>query len=297
MLLIALEYAILASTFTIAKKALSYSPPFFLIATRMLVAGFFLVATALFLRRVSWKKVCSDWHLFAQAGLFHAYLAFIPEFWALQHLTSAKTSIIYAITPFVAALLAHLLHGKRLSGRKWTAMGIGVLGLLPIIWTQMAPGELSALGRFSWPELVLLGAVVSACYAWFVVTDLMKRGHSLLTINGIAMGVGGLLSVPTSLLFEGAAWQQVTDWSGFVGWLSLLIVVAHGISYNLYGWLLKHYSIPFMTFCGFLCPLFSTIFGGIFLGETITWHHGAALVMITTGLTLFSRADGLKLWK
>ena len=113
MLLIALEYAILASTFTIAKKALSYSPPFFLIATRMLIAGFFLLAAAIFLGRVSWQKVRKDWFLFFQAALFHSYLAFIPEFWALQHLSSAKTSIMYAVTPFVATLLAHVLHGQR----------------------------------------------------------------------------------------------------------------------------------------------------------------------------------------
>ncbi|MGD1997324.1 MAG: DMT family transporter [Candidatus Dependentiae bacterium] len=297
MLLIALEYAILASTFTIAKKALSYSTPFFLIATRMLVAGFLLLATAVFLGRVSWRKVCSDWFLFLQAALFHCYLAFIPEFWALQHLSSAKTSIMYAVTPFVAALLAYALRGQRLSGRKWSAMAIGVAGLVPIIWMQLQPGEVSALGQVSWPELVLLGAVTSACYAWFVVTDLMKLGHSLLTINGIAMGVGGLLSVPTFLFAEGPAWLQVTDWHSFVGWLSLLILLAHGISYNLYGLLLTRYSIPFMTFCGFLCPLFSTVFGAYFLGEAITWHHGASLVIITAGLTLFARADGLKIAK
>lgn len=291
MLLIALEYAILASTFTLAKVALQYCPPCFLIATRMLVAGFFLLALSAYYRVLSWPMVRRAWWPLLQVSLFHAYLAFIPEFWALQYLSSAKTSIIYALTPFLAALFAYLLQGAVLGWQKFAAMGIAVVGLLPLIGAHGSPA--SSMLQISVPEVVLLGAVASACYAWFVITDLMAAGFSLLVINGIAFFVGGLLSVPTFLVVEGAAWQQVTDWSAFVAWLSVLIVMAHGISYNLYGWLLMRYSIPFMTLCGFLCPLMSTFFGACFLGEQITWHYCVSLVGITAGLLLFAHADGV----
>ena len=288
MLLIILEYAILAATFTIAKKALSFSPPFFLIMSRFLVAGFFLGLFSLLRTTIFWKKVWHDRWLFAGVGLFHAYLAFIPEFWALQYVTSAKTSIIYAMTPFVAALLSYFFYDERLKFRQWLGMCIGILGLMPLIVLQAEPTTLAQIFSLSAPEAVLFGAMMSACYAWFIITKLMRNGHSIIFINGVAMGLGGLLSIPTVLFAEPNALEMVSSWYDFSVWLGLLVIISHFVSYNLYSWLLQRYSITFMTFCGFMCPLFSTLFGAWFLGEVITWHYWVSLIGITTGLALFS---------
>lgn len=287
MLLIILEYAILAATFTLAKKALSFSPPFFLIMTRLLIAGFFLITYSVLRKRFNVQKMLEDKWLFASVGLFHAYLAFVPEFWALQFVTSAKTSIIYAATPFVAALLSYLFYRERLSSWQWVGMLVGTIGLIPLMVWKVEPGEWGGFLSLSLPELVLIGSMASACYAWFIIKKLMNRGHSVPLINGVAMGLGGLLCIPTVLYAEPHALMHVTSWSGFATWLSALIVLSHFASYNLYSWLLKRYSITFMTFCGFLCPLFSTLFGALFLGEVITWHYFASIAGITTGLALF----------
>lgn len=288
MLLIILEYAILAATFTLAKKALSFAPPFFLVMMRLLIAGFFLTMYAYFRNAVKWKKVQEDAWLFIAAGLFHSYFAFVPEFWALQFVTSAKTSIIYAATPFVAALFSYFFYSERLTGYQWLGMLVGTAGLAPLIIYKSEPTEWGGLLSLSVPELVLIGAMMSACFAWFIIKKLMKRGHSVAMINGAAMSIGGLLCIPTVLVAEPHAISLVSSWSGFIGWLSVLIILSHFISYNLYSWLLTQYSITFMTFCGFLCPLFSTLFGALFLGEHITWHYFASIFGITLGLVLFA---------
>jgi drug/metabolite transporter (DMT)-like permease len=87
---------------------------------------------------------------------------------------------------------------------------------------------------------------------------------------------------------EGRGWEAVQNWPEFLLWLGALIIVAHVISFNLYGWLLTRVSITLMMFCGFLCPIFSTLFGWLFLGETITWHAFVALAGLTCGLALFN---------
>jgi len=289
--LIVLEYAILASTFTIAKQALTYAPPFFLIAVRLLSAGTILTLFSFAMRSVDIKKVARDWHLFLQVALFHAYFAFIPEFWALQRISSIKTSIIYALTPFVAALLSFLFYKEVLSPKKWLGLIVGFVGLLPLVALQAAEHEITAFLFFSFEELVLLFAVCSASYAWFVIKKLMQKGNSLVFINGSAMLLGGVASAATALACEGYAWQQVAHWQPFVLSLTLLIILSHIISYNLYSYLLTRYSITFMTFCGFLCPLFSTLFGTMFLGEMVHWHHLAALGGVVVGLALFTH-DG-----
>lgn len=294
MLLIVLEYAILAATFTIAKQTLSFAPPFFLIMTRLMIAGSLLLLLSFLRGRLSWAHIWADRSLFFAAGLFHAFFAFVPEFWALQHMTSAKTSIIYGMTPFVAAILSYFLYAERLQARQWVGMVIGALGLVPLIVLQAEPAGLLSLWQISLPEFVLFGSMTSACYAWFVIKKLMGKGYSIPLINGVAMLLGGMMTVPTVLYAEPQALSQVGSWSSFAGWLSLLIILSHFVSYNLYSWLLTRYTITFMTFCGFLCPLFSTVFGAQFLGELITWHYIVALLCITLGLTVFTSAEAQK---
>jgi drug/metabolite transporter (DMT)-like permease len=59
----------------------------------------------------------------------------------------------------------------------------------------------------------------------------------------------------------------------------------------LYAWLFKHYSITLVTSAGFLCPIFGTFYGWFFLGEKITWHYFAALVLVAIGLAIFYKAE------
>jgi len=59
----------------------------------------------------------------------------------------------------------------------------------------------------------------------------------------------------------------------------------------MYGTLLRKYSITFLTFAGFLCPLFGTFFGWFFREETITWHYWVSLSAITAALFIFYREE------
>ncbi len=288
MLIIALEYLILAATFTIAKKVLSYSPYLFLLTTRFLVGGIFLVAFMQYLKKISWRLIWKDRWLFLAAGILHIYIAFLFEFWALQYLTSAKTALMYSISPFIAAGLSRLIYQEQLSAMQWAGICVGTLSLLPILSLQVA--GFSEFLYFSLPELVLCAAVVSACAAWFVVKKLMVRGHHLVTVNGIAMLIGAGLLFPTMAVMHPQAWREVSSWPSFIGWLAVLIILSQGISYNLYSWLLTRYSITFMTLCGFLCPLFSAGLGAVLLGEPISWHYWASLSGVAGGLVLFTRS-------
>ncbi|MFH1644083.1 MAG: DMT family transporter [bacterium] len=295
MFLVILEYLILASTFTIAKATLFYAKPFFIIGIRMTFAGILLLGFKYLTDKRSLTLYKSDWWLFLKASIFHIYLAFIPEFWALQYLTSAKTNLIYSATPFIAALLAYFIFAEKLTRQKTIGMFIGLLGLIPIFLTQTDPREGSMeLFSFSLPELVLLGAVFSATYAWFIIKKLLIKGYSLVVINGVSMFVGGIFSLLTSFIFEGVKTNPVFDFWPFLFWVLFLILMANIISYNLYAWLIKHYSITFVTFAGFLCPVFGAFLGWFFLGEHISWHYYFALLCIAIGLYVFYK-DEMKL--
>ncbi|MFC1894925.1 DMT family transporter [Candidatus Dependentiae bacterium] len=292
MILVVLLYAILASTFVIAKTALAYAKPFFLIGFRMIIAGMILLGYLLLFKKDKFFVSKKDYWLFLKVSLFHIYFAFIPEFWALQYVSSSKTNLIYSSTPFIAAILSYFLLSEKLALQKFIGMFIGILGLIPVLLTQTDIREAGMqFFSVSAPEIILFGAVLSAAYAWFIVKDLMGKGYSLLIINGIAMFIGGVLSLITSLFFEGVTVSPIFDFGPFLFWTLVLIFVANVVVYNYYAWLLQKYSITFVMSAGFLCPIFGAFYGWFFLGEQITWHYFVSLAFVMLGLHIFYRKE------
>jgi drug/metabolite transporter (DMT)-like permease len=140
----------------------------------------------------------------------------------------------------------------------------------------------------TFPELILLVAITSAAYAWFDIQALMNKGYSLIVINGLAMACGGIGALITSYAYEGWDPVPVVAWIPFIKSVALLIFVSNILFYNLFGSLLRRYSITFVTFIGFLTPIFASLFGWLFLHETITWHYGVSLLLLIGALALFN---------
>jgi len=297
MFLIILLYAILASTFIFAKEALQYAQPCFLIAFRMILAGTILLGYQWVMHRKDFVFKREDYGLFIKVGFFHIFLAFVPEFWALQYVSALKTTIIYSSTPFIAALLAYFLLSERLSSRKFLGIAIGLGGLTPVLMSQLSDhvsgqsGQIvSDIAHVSLAEIVLFFAVASSAYAWFLVKKLMHKGYNLGTINGVAMFIGGIMSLITASIFEGFS-APVSNWHMFLFWVGLLIITANIVVYNFYGFLLKRYSITFLSFAGFLCPCFGTLYDWLFMGGHVTSSYFISLGLITLGLYIFYRDE------
>jgi drug/metabolite transporter (DMT)-like permease len=301
---------LLASTFIIGKLALEYVHPFLLIGVRMVIGGSVLLAYQYFFKHTHFFFHKKDWWLFAQAILFHIYLSFMLEFWALDYVSSAKTCLFFSLSPFVTAILCYFLFSERLTIKQLIGLVIGFLGFLPELLAPQPVTEISAGGIsfISFPEIALLFAMVTAAYGWVVVKQLVVNLHyPAAMVNGIAMFFAGILSLITSFIWSG--WPTVkavtepthyipiylvkllgAQGAGialFLFYTSLLILVANIIYYNLYGVLLKKYSATFLSFAGFTAPLFTAVFGWIFLGESVSWHFIVTNICVVFGLYLF----------
>lgn len=288
MVLIVLLYALLASTFVFAKFSLDYAQPIFVIGFRMTLAGGLLLAYLFLFKKKSFKLRKADLPLFLRVAFFHIYLAFVAEFWSLQYITSSKANLIYSLTPFIAAGLSYFLLKERLSKRKLLGMFLGVMGIVPILISQ---GNGTDFGSITLAEFILLVAVISASYAWFDIKKLMQKGYSLLMINGFAMIVGGLGAFATYYLTRDPEVPATSNFWEFFKYVSILVILSNVIFYNLYGWLLKRYTITFLTFCGFLSPLFGVFMGWIFRDEPISWAYWVSLSLITVALFIFYREE------
>jgi len=292
MWLVFLLYALFASVFTVSKTALEYSEPFFLVGTRMFLAGLLMLlyqyfkGESLILKKSSWGKI-------VLLAIFAIYITNVFEFWGLKYLTSFKTCFIYSLSPFLSVLLSYLLFSETLTKKKWLGLLIGFAGFIPILLIQTTEEELAGhFWIFSWAELAVVAAVASAVYGWILLKQLVQdEGVSPICANGFSMLIGGLLALMQSLVFEEWDPVPVTTFVPFFECTLFLILVSNCICYNLYGFLLKRFSATFMSFAGLTTALFTATFGFVVHGEVTHPSFWLSFLVVLIGLVVFYQEE------
>ncbi len=287
-------YALFASVFTISKTGLENVQPFFFVGSRMILAGVILLAYQWIKQPESFKMRELPWKKLVGLALFNIYLTNVFEFWGLQYLTSFKTCFIYSLSPFVSALLSYFVFTEKLTSKKWIGLTVGFLGFLPILLNETAKEELAGhFFLFSWAEIAVMMAAVCSVYGWILLRQLVKdHGSSPALANGLSMLIGGAFALAHSALVE--KWDPTPVYGSGITFIEcsiLLIAISNLICYNLYGNLLKKYSATFMSFAGFSTPLFTALFGWVYLGEVVTWPFYLSAGIVFVGLLMFYQEE------
>lgn len=293
MFFVFLLYALFASVFTISKTGLGYCQPFFFVGTRMMLAGILLVSYIFFRHPAQcFMRKTHFWKVF-QLASFNIYLTNVFEFWGLQYLTSFKTCFIYSFSPLVSALLSFLILSEKISAKKWMGLVIGLTGFTPILLHQTSNEELAGnFLVFSWAELAVVTAAICSVYGWILLKQLVQEGpYSPLLVNGVSMFLGGTMALLHSFFTEEWSPIPVRAIFPYLGCMILLIVISNLICYNLYGSLLKRFSATFMSFAGLSTPVFSALYGWLFLSELMPWYFYLSLSILGFGLYLFYQEE------
>jgi drug/metabolite transporter (DMT)-like permease len=298
MYLVLLMKMLFASTFTMGKAVLQYLNPIFFTGLRMTFGGIILLSWLYFFKKQRFFIKKEHILLFLQITIFHIYMAFVFKFWALKYLSSFKTAFFYNLSPFIAAIFAYFFLAEKMSLKKWIGLLVGFSGILLVLVNDQSPQEAgkSAFFFISWPEISILVAVVSTVYGWVVFKKLVNvGGYSSLMINGFGMLSAGILAFITSFFVEGSCCcngqsffaMSATDLFASLGYTLLLIILTNIIGYNLYGYLLKKYSVTFLSFAGTLTPFFAAFFGNVFLGEVPSATFFISSIIVVIGLYIF----------
>ncbi len=291
--LIIFMYALFSSSFSVGKILLTHVSPILLVGIRMIPAGLILIGYQLWRHQKLPKLHKDELFLYLQIIVLGIYAAYIFRFWGLKYLASSKTALLFNASPFFTALYSYIFFQERITSKQWLGLIIGFVGLIPILMTTSSTEQM--LGEFlyiSWPEIAILIAVALHSYGWIVVRKLVKHNdHSPAMVNGVTMLFGGILALITAPFLEEL--KPIVHPIPFLGWLSYVIIVSNIICYNLYGYLMKHYTATFVSFAGFIVPIFAGLIGWGFLHESISWHFYVSCLIIFVGLYLFYQ-DELK---
>lgn len=211
-------------------------------------------------------------------GVLNTAVPFTLLSWGQQYVSSAFAGLTMAAIPLFILPLAHLFSDEKLSRNKAFGMALGFTGAAVLI----GPGLLE-IGTDARPlgQLACLAATFS-----YAVSSVMTRRCP--PVDPIAMAattltVGAVILVPSMLLTEG-----VPVWAGARSGTAILFLglVPTALAALLRVMVIRTAGSVFMSVVNYQVPVWSMIFGALFLGEVLPARLFAALALILTGLAI-----------
>ena len=234
--------------------------------------------------------LCKHWKRIFFIGLLNSGIPFACFSFALLSITTGLSAILNATVPMFGALIAWVWLKDRPTPSRVLGLLIGFAGVALLAWDK-ATFKPDASGVA--PAWAILACLL-ACVCYGISASYTKRYLSglppLVTAAGSQIGATLGLAVP-------ALWLWPARMPGTSAWLALLAVgvVCTGVAYILFFRLIENAGPPRALAVTFVVPVFAVLYGGLFLGESVTpWMLGCAAVIVcgtalATGLLKLGR--------
>ena len=220
------------------------------------------------------RHTAADYGWMGLLGFLGAYLYYILLYGAFALTTAAEGFILAYTWPILVSLLAVVLLGEKLTGRRILAVAISFFGVLVIV-TQ---GRIVSVAFTSLAGdlLALAGAFVFALFS-----VLGKRARYDQTVSAtVYFGVALLAVTVTVLLTDGIPAPSAGVWP----WLLYNGVLVNGISYVFWFKALENGDTFVISNALYLTPFLSLLYVYFWLDEAILPSAVVGLVVIVAGI-------------
>lgn len=296
------EWALLVSPFffwgtamVAMKGVIPKTGPFFVAALRLIPAGALVVAFAAARGRKQ-PSGWAAWGAIAAFGLVDAacFQGFLTE--GLQKTSAGLGSVIIDSQPLTVAILAALFFGESIG-----AIGAGglVLGVVGLLLLEVPALSVEGNGATVWGsgEWWMFLSAQSMAIGTIMVRWVSKYSDPIMA-TGWHMVIGGIPLLVISVLNHDPALnghiQELT--SSDILALGYTSIFGSAISYGVYFYNATRGSLTTLSSLTFLTPMFASIFGFIYLGETFSPEQigGALLTLVAIYMVNYKSIVGEK---
>ena len=268
--------AIWGSSFLFLRLTSSAFGPIFLIEMRVLSGLAVLLPLVLILGKVA--EFQKHWKIIATVSLMNMAVPFCLFAFSAIYIGAGFLSIINATVPIFSACVAYVVYNEKLSKGSLLGLLIGFSGVVVLMFN---PDE--SFGSSGW--LAILSALL-ACLLYGTAINVTV--NNLQGVSGLTITTGGLFVSSVVLLpFALWVWPEVLPEGNI--WLSVfaLGVVCTGFGFVMFYRLIDRIGASRAIMTTYLIPVFSILWGNIFLGEIVTLSMvvGCILVLLGVGLT------------
>ena len=265
--------------FVVARYGMPHAPPMGFLAWRFALS---VLAFGLWvlLSGAAWPRERTQWlHLAVVGMLIHA--AYLGGVWSAikQGIGAGTTALIVGLQPVLTALWVSASgQEQRIAPRQWTGLGLGLAGLLLVVWDKLGHGEVTPLN---------LGLCVLALLAITSGTLYQKRFVApcdVRTANLVQLLAAFLVTLPLALL-EQEPVQAQPALVGAMAW-SVLVLTLGGSS--LLYMMVQRGAATRVTSLMYLVPPCTAVLAWLLFGETLTLAVllGLALTALGVGLVV-----------
>ncbi|MGH8808741.1 MAG: DMT family transporter [Noviherbaspirillum sp.] len=273
--------AIWGGSFIFLRVAVPEVGPLLTATLRTALAGTALIVVAAMTGvSMHWRRNLKP---FAVVGFFAGVVPFTGFSYAALHLPAAHSAVLNATAPLFGAVFSVAWLAERLTIRKLAGLLLGIIGVAILVGAGTLPLNASAL--------TAIAACLVAAASYALSSIIVKKTGSAGGIHPIAMAtgslaLGGAMMLP-ALPFSLPPAMPSALALGCVAAMSLL---SSGLAQALFIPLIVKVG-PTRAMCvSFLIPLFSMLWGFIFLHEAIgaSTLIGGVVVLAAMGLVLSS---------
>ncbi|XP_021297962.1 WAT1-related protein At3g02690, chloroplastic [Herrania umbratica] len=295
-----LEWAVLVSPFffwgtamVAMKEVLPKTGPFFVAAFRLIPAGLLLVAFAKSRGRPS-PSGLTAWLSIAVFALVDAtcFQGFLAQ--GLQRTSAGLGSVIIDSQPLTVAVLAALLFDESIGLVGAAGLVLGVIGLLLLEVPAVALDE-SNFSLWGSGEWWMFLAAQSMAVGTVLVRWVSKYSDPIMA-TGWHMVIGGLPLVGISILNHDPVFSGSFKELSASDLLALFYTSIFGsaISYGVYFYSATKGSLTKLSSLTFLTPMFASIFGFLYLGETFSPLQLVGAIVTIVAIYVVNFRDGLQ---
>ncbi len=211
-------------------------------------------------------------------GLFNSAIPFVLIAWATLSITAGLASILNATVPIMTALIGALWLRDKLGVGRLAGLVIGMAGvvLLAADKADFKPGG------SGWALLAMVSATL--CYGF-------AANHTKRYLTGVPpmVNAAGSQIVSAVALTPFALWTWPAQTPEPLAWGAAVVlgIGCTAVAYVLFFRLIERVGASRAVTVTFLVPVFGTLWGALFLGETVTGAMlvGGAIVLAGTGLS------------
>jgi drug/metabolite transporter (DMT)-like permease len=257
--------------------------PFWLGATRVLVAAVFLFAFNA-LRHTRLKPTRSELGVLTATGLLLWVGGNGAVNWAEQRIDSGLAALIIGTMPIWVALMESLIDRRRPSLLLSASLLVGFGGLVVLTYPMLEDGVRS--------DVVGVIAVVFAAISWGFGSILVNRRRLVLdpiVISGWQQLTGGFGFAALALMVSEPAPQPTPEaWAAWV----YLVVFGSLLAYTCFVYALKLLPTTVVMTYAYVNPVIAVFLGWIILSEPITGYTIVGMILIVAGVYGVFREKG-----
>ncbi|XDZ66741.1 DMT family transporter [Alphaproteobacteria bacterium LSUCC0684] len=272
-----------ASSFGAIKIAVPEVGPAYIVAARCLIGGFLMLTVSLMVRRATWPRGIKAWLWLAMTGVISTATPFYLIAFAEQQISSGMTAILMTIGPIISIILAHAAtEDEKITRSKVVGIGFGFLATIYLLRGGMT--------GFDAVEIVYPLAAMGAACCYAIGGLMAKRmvNVSAEVIAAVVLLSSGTFVLPFVLQDQVPAFTSLPlDVMTALLWLGLF---PSGLAFYLRYFLIKRAGYSFVSYVGYLIPVFAVLIGLVLLDEMISLDTILAMAVILFGLML-TRSD------